>query len=256
MHDHDHEIPGRLASFADVLAGELPETWNSTYHPPAHKDDLDELADRIWDLDLVAESLAEHPLRQAAVLTRQDGAQLVVLNRNDHLDEFLIAGIAPRTLPDEAYHGVREPNGTALPGDPFLSAELVADDLLVRYDAALSQVRRNATQPSRTSGVPRASQAERVVMTWQADGSLATAGVSDTAAEVLVANGFVHDKETGSYRLSGDDSALQAQAVRESGRQLDAQGITATLQHPTPRPTATAPAAAPAPNHPQAARTR
>ncbi|MFJ2175896.1 hypothetical protein ACIOHE_23765 [Streptomyces sp. NPDC087851] len=259
MHENDHEVSERLASFADVLAGELPETWNSTYHPPAHKNDLAELAHRIWDLDLVAESLAQHPLRQAAVLTRQDGAQLVVLNRNDTLDtldSFLIAGIAPRSLPDEAYRGVREPNGIALSDDPFLSAELVADDLLIRYDAALAQVRHNTTHPSPEPGDARASRAERVVLTWQADGALATTGVSEAAAGVLTANGFVPGEQSGGYRLSGDDSAVQARAVRDSGRQLDALGITAVLQHSSTRPTATAPAAAPAQSRAQSVRTR
>jgi hypothetical protein len=236
MHDHDSE---HLASFADVLANELPDTWNSVYHPSEHKDNLAELPGRIWDMDLVAESLAQHPLRHAAVLTRQDGAQLVVLDRHDERDGFLIAAVAPRSLPDEAYRGIPEPNGIALTDDPFQSAELVAGDLLSRYDAALTQVRHNAS----TSVQP--SQPERVVLTWQADGSLASAPVGETASAILAANGFVRDQQTGVYRLSGDDTAAQARAVRETGRQLDAQGIATALQHPSGRiaPTATPPAA-------------
>ncbi|MFD5751499.1 hypothetical protein [Streptomyces sp. NPDC127033] len=103
---HDYEVSGRLASFADVLAGELhktwtstPGTWTSTHHTTAHKDDLAALAERIWDMDQVAEALAQRPLRQAAVLTRQDGAQLIVLDRNDDLGGFLIATLAPATSP-------------------------------------------------------------------------------------------------------------------------------------------------------------
>ncbi|MFE0188010.1 hypothetical protein [Streptomyces sp. NPDC058989] len=239
---HNHEESERLASYADVLAGELPGAWTSTYHPPEHKDDLAELTDRIWDMDLVAESLAEHPLQQAAVLARQDGAQLVVLERHDERDGFLLAAVAPRSLPDEAYRGIREPNGIALMDDPFLSAEQVAGDLLTRYDIALAQVRHNDAV-----GV-QASQAERVVLTWQSDGSLAAAPVGETDAAVLAANGFVHDKQTGIYRLSGDDTAAQARAVRETGQQLDAQGIDTALQHPSGRiaPTATPPAQSPA----------
>ncbi|MFF5438868.1 hypothetical protein [Streptomyces achromogenes] len=241
---HDHKDSERLASFADVLAGELPGTWSSTHHPSGHTEDLAALDERIWDLDLVADSLAEHPLRQAAVLSRPDGAQLVVLDRYDERGGFLIAAIAPRELPDEAYRGVPEPNGIAVADDPFLGAEQVAADLLHRYEAALAQVRHNALDAL----VP--SQPDRLVLTWQPDGSLAAVPVGDTAVKVLVDNGFVRQEQTGIYRLSGDDTVEQARAVREAGRQLHAHGIATALQHPSGRiaPMAAAPtAAAPAP---------
>lgn len=244
----DYASSERLASYADILAGELPGAWTSTHLPPEDKDDLVELTDRIWDLNLVAESLAEIPLQRAAVLSRPDGAQLVVLDGRDDGDGFLIAAVAPRALPDEAYRAVREPNGIALTDDPFLSAETVGGDLLARYDTALAQVRHNAiggTQPS---------QPERVVLTWQQDGSVATAPVGETAAAVLVANGFVQDPQTGIHRLSADDTTAQAHALREIGPQLDAHGIDTGLQHLSSR---TAPAATPAaiPPIPAAART-
>ncbi|MEU9246966.1 hypothetical protein [Streptomyces sp. NPDC048385] len=257
MHDYDYD-PGRLASFADVLAGELPGGWSSSYQPPEHKDDLAELADRVWDMDLVAASLVEHPIQHAAVLTREDGAQLVVLDRHDKRDGFLIAGAAPRDVPGEAFRGIREPDGIALSDDPFLSAESVAGDLLARYDAALAQVRRNATDLSHGPDTARISQPERVVLTWQEDGSLAAAPADDTAAAVLIANGFVNDEETGAYRLSGDDTAAQARAVRKAGVQFAALGIATALQHPAARtaPPASTPAMPPSSTRPSGARTR
>ncbi|OKI10230.1 hypothetical protein A6A06_01565 [Streptomyces sp. CB02923] len=241
MHDHEHSE--RLASYADVLAGELPDPWTSTYHPPDAKDALAELTDRIWDLDLVAESLAEHPLQHAAVLSRPDGAQLAVLDRHGERDGFLIAAVAPRALPDEAYRSVPEPNGIALTDDPFLSAEQVAGDLLARYDTALAQARHNAAADVQPS------QPDRVVLTWQPDGSLAAAPVGETAAAVLADNGFVPDQHSGIYRLTGDDTTVQARAVRETGRQLGARGIATALQHPSGRipPTATPAAVPPSP---------
>ncbi|WP_069627592.1 hypothetical protein [Streptomyces niveus] len=232
MHDNSEH----LASYADLLAEGLAGTWTSSCHPPADKDDLAELADRIWDLDLVAESLATHPLRQAAVLTRTDGAQLAVLDRHDGRSGFLVAALAPRGLPDEAYGNVREPDGIAVTDNPFLSAEQVAADLLVRYDTALAQARHNAI------GGVQPSQPDRVVMTWQPDGSIATAPVGDTAGAVLVANGFLQDEQSDIYRLNGDDTAAQALAVREIGPQLDALGIGISLRHPATR---TAPGTAP-----------
>lgn len=239
---HDHETSERLASYADVLAGELPSIWTSSHIPAEAKDDLVDLADRIWDLDLVAAALADHPLQQAAVLSRPDGAQLVILDRHDG-DGFLIAAVAPRALPDDAYRAVPEPNGIALSADdPFLSAEKVASDLLARYDTALAQVRHNAL------GGLQPSQADRVVLNWQPDGSVATAPVGNRAGEILLAHGFVQDPQSGIYRLSGDDTQAQARALRDIGPQLEAAGFGVGLQHPASRTvSASAPAGPPVP---------
>ncbi|MEU2131763.1 hypothetical protein [Streptomyces sp. NPDC018352] len=243
---HDHETSERLASYADVLAGELPGAWTTSYLPPEAKDDLAELADRIWDLDIVAEALAKKPLQQAAVLSRPDGARFVVLDRHDDSDGFLIGAVAPRNLPDEAYRGVREPNGLALDDDPFQGAEQVAGHLLARYETSLAQVR------YKTIGNVELSRAGQVVLTWQPDGSLAAFAVGERAAAILTANGFVRDGAD-VYRLSGDDTAVQARAVREVGPQLEAHGIAIVVQHPSGRiaPTTTAATAQPAPAVPR-----
>ncbi|MEU9069954.1 MULTISPECIES: hypothetical protein [Streptomyces] len=238
MHDPTSE---RLASYADVLAGELPDTWTSAHLPADAKDDLAELAERIWDLDLVAAALAEHPLTEAAVLSRPDGAQFAVLDRHDGRDGFLVAALAPSALPDEAYRAVGEPNGIALTDDPFLSAEQIAGDLLARYDRALAQARHNAlasVQPS---------QPDRVVLTWQVDGSIATAPADDRAGAILTAHGFIQDPPSGIYRLTGDDSHAQARALRAIGPRLDALGIGTALQHPAGRSAPTAAPASPPP---------
>ncbi|RZD83005.1 hypothetical protein [Streptomyces albidoflavus] len=238
MPEHHFDTSERLASYADVLAGELPGTWSSTYLPAEAKDDLAELTDRVWDLDLVAAALAEHPLRQAAVLSRADGAQLVLLDRHDERASFLVAAIAPPALPNQAYRAVPEPNGVALSDDdPFLSAEQVAGDLLPRYDTALAQVRHNAL------GGIQPSQPDRIVLTWQPDGSIATVPADDRASAVLTSHGFVQDSQSGIYRLHGEDTQAQARALREIGPRLDALGIGTALQHPAGR---TAPVAAPA----------
>ncbi|MFJ9900706.1 hypothetical protein ACIQPR_46020 [Streptomyces sp. NPDC091280] len=247
-----HEDPERLASYADVLAGELPGDWTSTYHPSDDKDDLAELADRVWDLDLVAAALAEQPLRQAAVLSRPDGARFAVLERPGEHEGFLLAALAPHDLPGEAYRGVREPNGITLADDPFLGAEQAAGDLIARYEGALAQVRLNAAADIQPS-LP-----EQVVMTWQADGSLAAAPVGPVARNVLVTHGFVADAQSGIHRLSGDDTTVQARAVRATGLQLNTLGIALALQHPSGRiAPATAPAStSPAPTAPRVSAAR
>ncbi|MFD5453865.1 hypothetical protein [Streptomyces olivaceus] len=244
MPDHTSE---RLASYADVLAGELPDTWTSAHLPSDAKDGLADLAERIWDLDLVAAHLAEQPLTEAAVLSRPDGAQFAVLNRHDSRESFLIAALAPHALPDEAFRAVPEPNGIALGDDPFLGAEQIAGDHLARYDHALAQARRNAL-----AGV-RSSEPDRVVLTWQLDGSIATVPADDRADAVLTAHGFVQDPPSGLYRLSGDDTQAQARALREIGPQLEALGISTALQHAAAR---TAPTSAPAPMPPAPAGSR
>ncbi|MEU6814074.1 hypothetical protein [Streptomyces sp. NPDC046860] len=234
---HDQAASERLASYADVLAGELPDTWTCSHLAADAGDDLAEFADRIWDLDLVAACLAQHPLQQAAVLSRPDGAQLVLLDRRDGRDGYLIAAIAPDTLPDEAYRTVSEPNGIALSDDPFLSAEQVTSDLLTRYDSALTQVRHNALERIQPSGP------DRVILTWQRDGSIATVTGDAHVSAVLVAHGFAHDSHSGIHRLPGDDTQAQARSLREISPDLDALGLGTALQHPAGR---TAPTAAPA----------
>lgn len=233
---HDHDTSERLSSYADVLAGELLDTWTSTHLTADDTDDLAELTDRIWDLDIVAASLAEHPLQQAAVLSRPDGAQLVLMDRHDERDGFLIAAIAPHALPDEAYRAVAEPHGIALTDDPFHGAEQVTNDLLARYDRALDQARYNALD-----GI-QPSQPDRVVLTWQPDGSIAAAPADDRARAVLLAHGFDQDPRSGICRLSGDDTQAQARTLREISPRLDALGIGTALQHPAGRimPTTTA----------------
>lgn len=254
----DGADPGRLASFADVLAGELPGAWTRTYHPPEAKDGLAELADSVWDMNLVAESLAAGPLRQAAVLTRADGARLAVINRNDKQDGFLVAAIAPANLPPEAFRGIREPDGIALSDDPFQAAETIAVDLLARYDAALAQVRHNAAALSGEPDAVNPSQADRVVLTWQGDGSLAATPADSTAVTILLAHGFVPDERADVLRLNGDDTAVQARAVHSTGSELARHGITTALQYPSARPAVTpaAPAGPPARTGATTARTR
>ncbi|MFI1183578.1 hypothetical protein ACH4UT_29095 [Streptomyces sp. NPDC020799] len=237
-----------LESFAQVLAGELPGRWTSHYHRHAEYADQFPVAEDVWDMNLVSGAIAEYVLGHDAVLTRDDGARLYVTGRPRHPDEYLVGAIAPTGFEPEAFRGVHEPDGIPVPHDPFRAAKDIASDLLPRYKKAVAQVQHNAAHPSPPVPAP-AREPERVVMTWFGDGMLAAKADSPQAAKALHDNGFAYDPREQAFVLAGDDTALQAQAVRAAGTQLAAHGIGVILRHPPSRPaleTTTTPPAQPA----------
>ncbi|MFI0743017.1 hypothetical protein ACH4PU_33840 [Streptomyces sp. NPDC021100] len=224
-----------LESFAQVVAGELPGRWTSAYHRHAEYADQFPLAEEVWDMDLVSGAVAEYVLGHDAVLTRDDGARLYLTGRPGHAEEYLVGAMAPPGFEPDAFRGVREPDGIAVPDNPFLAAHEIASDLLPRYDQAVAQVRYNAAYPQPPASAP-APEPERVVMTWFGDGMLAAKPDSPEAATALHKAGFVYDPREQAFVLSGDDTALQARAVRAAGAQLAAHGIGVILRHPPSRP--------------------
>ncbi|MGW1194517.1 hypothetical protein ACWD4B_01460 [Streptomyces sp. NPDC002536] len=224
-----------LESFAQVLAGELPGRWTSAYHRHAEYAEQFPVTEDVWDMNLVSGAIAEHVLGHDAVLTRDDGARLYVTGRPGHPDEYLVGAMAPPGFEPEAFRGVREPDGIAVPDDPFRAADDIAADLLPRYDKAVAQVQHNADHPRPPAAAP-VREPERVVMTWFGDGMLAAKPDSPQAAKALHEAGFVYDPREEAFVLSGDDTALQAQAVRAAGAQLAAHGIGVILRHPPSRP--------------------
>lgn len=231
-HNHAHGV-SHLATFAHVLAELLPGSWSSQYHPPEQTSSLAELADAVWDMDIVAERLAEHTLDHCAVLTRDDGTRLFVTNRHEQAGYF-VAAIAPRDAPAEAYRGVREPDGLTVL-DPLLATTSIINDLLPRYDSALAQVRRNAAELAKSAQAAHRSSPDCVVMSWTTEGELTAAPTTETIASVLLANGFAREDGKGNYVLSGDDTAMQAESVRMVGAQLAHQGIDVAVLAPAVR---------------------
>ncbi|MEU3747294.1 MULTISPECIES: hypothetical protein [Streptomyces] len=222
MHDPDDS----LASFASVLAGELPGKWTSDYHPDHGGDAYyHDLTVDVWDMDQVAETTATYAVDHCAVLTRDDGTRLFVMDRKGHDDGFLIAAMAPDALPVAAYQGVREPDGIAVPDDPFRAAEDVILSLLPRYDKALAQVRHNASRL--TSSPPHGTN---VVMTWSGDALVVTPPERPDIADVLADHGFVRDADKELLVLGGDDSSRQAASVRAAGSRLAELGIGVVLR--------------------------
>ncbi|MFF7438970.1 hypothetical protein [Streptomyces sp. NPDC008122] len=223
-----------LESFAAVLAESLPGTWTVEYHQ--HRNDTDQFkhAEDVWDLNLVSSAIAEFVLREDAHLIRQDGTRLYVTIRPLHDDEFLVAAIAPTgAIPAEAFEGVREPEGIAVPADPERAAHAVDADLLPRLDIAFAQVRHAAMNPPQPIPQPETL----VVMTWREDGSLTATTTARATAEVLLAEGFMWETSTNAYVLTGDDSRAQGHAVQAVGARLAHLGIGTALRAAA-RPTA------------------
>ncbi|MDF3292406.1 hypothetical protein [Streptomyces silvisoli] len=244
---HDPTPDTGLGSFATVLAGELPGTWTSRYHPDRGGDnDHDALTDEVWDMNEVAAALAKHTVDRCAVLTRTDGTRLFVVDPVGHGEGYLIAALAPQDAPVEAFRGVREPDGIAVADGPFTAVEDITYDLLPRYDKALAQVRHNTARLA----APSAAEPERVVMTWSGDDLVVEALERPEIAQTLTDHGFAFDATRHVFVLSGDDSARQGACVRAAGHRLSALGIGVVLRHPPARPalgtTALAPPAPPA----------
>ncbi|MEU2874220.1 hypothetical protein ABZ769_34355 [Streptomyces olivoreticuli] len=224
-----------LESFATALADELPGNWRSEYHRHAEYSDQFPIAEDVWDMDMVSGAIADIVLEHDAVLTRDDGVRLYVIGRPGHADEYLVGAMAPPGFDPEAFRGVREPDGIAVPDDPFRAADDITTDLLPRYDKAAARVQHNADHPAPPATAP-APAPERVVMTWFGDGLLAARPESRQAARALHDNGFTWDPRELAFVLSGDDTAHQARAVRAAGAQLAAHGIGVIMRHPPTRP--------------------
>ncbi|KPC62663.1 hypothetical protein [Streptomyces chattanoogensis] len=247
---HPHDIPD-LASFSAALAEELPGTWTSEHHLHEQYTDQFARAEDVWDLNLVAHALAEYALGQDAVLTRDDGTRLYVIARPRSGEEFLVGAMAPAGIHPEAFRDVREPDGIAVPDDPYRAAEDIAFDLLPRYDKARAQVQHNASR------LVSAPEPEHVTMIWSDRNLLVETPERPDVIQVLRDNGFCYTPDHSALVLSGDDSAVQAQSVRAAGAQLYALGVGVSMRHPQPKPALdTTSVTPPAPAVTSAARSR
>ncbi|MFG2981389.1 hypothetical protein ACGFYQ_09025 [Streptomyces sp. NPDC048258] len=243
-----------VESFATILSEELPGNWTVYHHQHQRHEDQFLHAEEVWDLNDVAAALAEYALGADAHLIRDDGTRLYVTLHPRHEEEFLVAAMAPSGAAPEAFAGVREPDGIAVPADPERAARAITADLLPRYDIALAQVRHNAMNPPQPLPAPGA-QSQQVVMTWLEDGSLAAVTTARPAAEALVSEGFAWNTTAGAYVLSGDDTRAQAHAVQAAGARLARLGI-ATVLRAAARPAAEATLPTPPPGARTAARAR
>ncbi|WP_405543250.1 hypothetical protein OG590_07850 [Streptomyces goshikiensis] len=240
MPDHD---PEELDSFAAILTQLLPGTWTRELRQHTAHDDQFFLTADVWDMNRVADALAQHPLEQDVILTSEDGRRLFLMDHPRYEDEFLVAAMAPADTHAEAFRGVPEPDGITITADPEQAADAIATQLLPRYETALAQVQDNALGLNRASAQP-----DTLVLNWTESGDLTVTTDRAEVAKILTAHGFVHDPGQQTYVASGDDTAHQAQCVRAAGAALGALNIGVTLRNAPHRGTpATSPLPAPRP---------
>ncbi|MBV9025568.1 MAG: hypothetical protein JO362_17650 [Streptomycetaceae bacterium] len=180
-----------LASFAAVLAGELPGCWMSEYHRHTECRDQFSLAEDVWDMNLVSGAIAGHLLEHAVVLTGDDGTRLYVIAHPRCDEEFLVAAMAPPGFQAEAFRGVREPDGIAVSDDPFRAAEDIVVDLLPRYEMAIAEVQHNSASPGPPPVTPACAPEHTV--TWCGDSLLTAQPENQEVAKALHQGGFAWD---------------------------------------------------------------
>ncbi|MFG2979389.1 hypothetical protein ACGFYY_41190 [Streptomyces sp. NPDC048331] len=239
MPDHD---PEELDSYAAILTPLLPGTWTRELRQHSAHDDQFFLTADVWDMNRVADALAQHPLKQDIILTSEDGRRLFLMDHPRYEDEFLVAAMAPADTHAEAFRGVPEPDGITITADPEQAADAITTQLLPRYETALAQVQDNARRLNRASAQP-----DTLVLNWTESGDLTATTDRAEVADVLTTHGFVHDPDQQTYVASGDDTAHQAQCVRSAGTALGALNIGVTLRAPHRGTPATWPLPAPRP---------
>ncbi|MCY0933831.1 hypothetical protein [Streptomyces sp. H34-S4] len=249
---HADRDPDELDSFAAILTQHLPGTWTQELRQHTDHDDRQNLTAAVWDMNHVAEALAQNPPNHDVVLTHEDGRRLFLIDHPRYEDEFLIAAMAPVGTAAEAFRGVREPDGIVISADPEQAADDITTNLLPRYETALAQVQDNAAGLSQPSVQPGT-----LVLTWTESGDLTASTDRADVADTLTAHGFVHDPGQQTYVASGDDTAHQAQCVRAAGAALGALNIGVSLRHAPHRGTPpTAPVPSPRPAMPTTSRSR
>ncbi|MEV5506572.1 hypothetical protein [Streptomyces orinoci] len=240
-----------MASFAQALASRLPGAWTSQYHQHMTYQDQFPVGDRVWDCGHVYWAVSEFVLGHHSLLTGPNGEQLYVIDRPLHRHHFLVAPVAPEDgLKDHHFHGVEEPNGIKVTGDPARAAAEVTRRLLPRYKNALAAVRRNAAEKPEPAHRSPPPQVPRVVtLTWYEDGALGTPydSVPEDARTTLYTLGFQYHPHQAAFLLPAaygeDGRALRVQALVH---QLAHQGIGVNLRHAT-APTTSAPMPVPPP---------
>ncbi|MER5567165.1 hypothetical protein ABT083_13270 [Streptomyces goshikiensis] len=234
-----------LATCAEGIAARLPGAWTSTYtrHPDYHAQIA--TTSQLWDIGAVGYAASNFVLGHQAVISRANGARLLVFDRPRYPDQFMIGPLEP-VAPQDAFHQVDEPNGITVPRDPIRAAAQVTHRLLPRYEQALRQIRHNTAHPHPRRTAP-ALITGTVSMAWHPDGVVgAVTGIRE-ATMVLCDAGFQYHPYHRQFLLPASYGDLEQIArIQAASQRLASMGVAVAIRPARPAPTpATLPAGPP-----------
>ncbi|MGW3056511.1 hypothetical protein ACWC98_11300 [Streptomyces goshikiensis] len=236
-----------LATCAEGIAARLPGAWTSAYtrHPDYHAQIA--TTSQLWDIGAVGYAASNFVLGHQAVLSRADGARLLVFDRPRHSDQLMIGPMEPDG-PRDAFHQVDEPNGITVPRDAIRAAAQVTHRLLPRCEQGLRQIRHNTAHPHPRRTAP-ALITGAVSMAWHPDGVVgAVTGVREATA-VLYGAGFQYHPYHRQFLLPASYGDLEQIArIQAASQRLASMGVAVAIRPARPAPTqASLPAGPPSP---------
>ncbi|MEU8617333.1 hypothetical protein [Streptomyces sp. NPDC048623] len=125
-----------IGDFALDVTEHLPGQWTArveNYSLPVWQEDLTAC---LWSSGPIARTLADHRVAQAAILRRDDGAELAFV-KDPHLDVYHVGALQPGHIPGPTI--APAPPGVTVQPTPSAAAHLVRTGLLPAYTRAVLQ---------------------------------------------------------------------------------------------------------------------
>ncbi|WP_318209525.1 MULTISPECIES: hypothetical protein [unclassified Streptomyces] len=132
-----------VGDFARDIVEHLPGRWTVRVENYAMKVWQGDLADCLWSTGHVASTLANHRVARAAILRRDDGAELTVL-RDPRRDLYHVGALRPRDIGPDGL--VTPPPGVTVPPVPSKAANVIRTHLLPAYTRAVLHCRVNSLE--------------------------------------------------------------------------------------------------------------
>ncbi|OII62139.1 hypothetical protein BJP40_03810 [Streptomyces sp. CC53] len=132
-----------VGDFARDIVEHLPGRWTVSVENYAMKVWQGDLADCLWNTGHVASTLANHRVARAAILRRDDGAELAVL-RDPRRDLHHVGALHPRDIAPDGL--VTPPPGVTVQPTPSTAADVIRTRLLPAYTRAVLHCRVNSLE--------------------------------------------------------------------------------------------------------------
>ncbi|GAA1160012.1 hypothetical protein GCM10009654_15260 [Streptomyces hebeiensis] len=141
-HAHEHSAAITTSSrphLGDVgteIATRLPGTWSAELQIYSHPLWQEDLWPMLWEAGAMRQAVEDHRVPFASVLKNGSGTELLLIERPDHHDGYLLGALTDREQED-AHDDPTAPGSIVLPADPGLAARAVTDTFLPAYHRAL-----------------------------------------------------------------------------------------------------------------------